>query len=137
MSDGPCSFDDREIIANGVHEAHIKRMRDERVADRYLGEVRERPKKSQILELQIVAGVHAKAQGMRGLAGPRVSCNTCRSGLGTVLERSRKRLGVELDAIGPHRVRPGDGGEVRVYEHAHPNARAFEFVDEPSDLGAR
>src|SRR5579862_2617408 len=63
------SYKNREVFAHDGLEADKERARHDRVPDRHFVQMRERAEHRQILEVEVVAGVHAKAEGLRSLRG--------------------------------------------------------------------
>ena len=91
-----------KVVLDRLRIAQFERIGDQRVADRHFLHARNSGEEiCEVFAIQIVAGVHAKplAQG-RLSRGDKARQHTClfRRPVG-----SRKRLGVELDAIGASR----------------------------------
>ena len=89
-----------QIVPDRPIQPDVQRMADERVADRYLVEVRERAEQREVVEIEIVAGIDAEAEAVGEPRGggvlveallPDVAARRIRAGVG---------LGVELDPIG-------------------------------------
>ena len=60
------------IIANALRQTDEHRVADERVANRDFVEMRQPSELDQIVEIEIVAGVDAKTEGVRELRGARI-----------------------------------------------------------------
>ena len=59
----------REIVTNAAVQPDPQRMAHERMADRHFVEVRERAEQHEVVEVQIVAGVHAQPERVRAVGG--------------------------------------------------------------------
>ena len=81
----------------------------------------------EIVEIQIMAGIDAKAKFMRKPRGARVRGKRLAC---LRLERARERFGVQLDAGGPYICRPPDRRFFWIDEHAHANPIVMEVRDE-------
>ena len=60
---------DAEIVPHRPIKTNPERVTDQRVADRHFVEVRQGPKQQQVLEIEVVPGVDAEAEGVRELGG--------------------------------------------------------------------
>src|SRR5258708_1506397 len=58
-----------QIFSDGCFEADVKGAADECVADRHFIEVRQCAKQNEIIEIEVVAGVHAQSQLMSAACG--------------------------------------------------------------------
>ena len=108
---------------DALGQADEQRVADQRVADRDFVEVRERTKHHEVVEVEIVAGVHAEAERVREFRGPRVLGERLLPGVAAALEGAGERLGVEL-----HAIRADVGG---------PADRRLHGIDKDADAYAR
>ena len=83
-----------------ARETHVQRPGHDGVPDRHLVEKWQLSKDGQVREIQIVARVHAQPQRVREFGGLDVGSEATTAFIGAPFERARKRLGLELDAIG-------------------------------------
>src|SRR5258705_5452562 len=86
----------------------------------------------EIVEIQIMAGIDAKAKFMRKPRGARVHGKRLACLRLAALERTRERFGIQLDAGGPYVCRPPDRRFFWIDEHAHANPIVMEVRDEPT-----
>ena len=112
----------REVVADGAIETDPQRVTDQRVADRHLVEMRQRPEQRQVLQIEIVAGVDAEAERVRELGGRDVARERLRGARRRPLEGACERLGVELDAIGAEARGPSHGRLLGIDEQADADA---------------
>src|SRR5262245_66546508 len=84
--------------------------------------MRKEPELDQIIEIEIVAGVDAKSEGVRELRGPRIPVERLASVHGAALKRASERFGIQLDSIAAHLRGPANGSLLRIHEEAHANA---------------
>ena len=61
-----------EIFADALREADKQRVADQRMADGDFIQMRQPAEDDEVVEIQIVSGVHAEPQRMRKLRGARV-----------------------------------------------------------------
>ena len=88
-------------------EADEDRAADQRVADRHLVDVRHPPEDRQVVQVEVVAGVHAEAAVVRASGGVRRTARGCAvSSVATASERPRERLRVKLHAVARRCRRP-------------------------------
>ena len=97
-------------------------MADERVANRHFVEVRQATELHQIVEIEIVAGVDTKTEGVRELRRPRISGERLAPVHVAALERAGEGFRVQLDPMGAHFRRPANGRLFRIDEQADANA---------------
>src|SRR5690348_8302551 len=62
------SRQDIEILPDTLRQPDEQRMTDERVTNRHFGQMREPPEHHQVLEIEIVPGVHREAHRVRRLS---------------------------------------------------------------------
>src|SRR5687768_12744575 len=126
-----------EVLANGLGESDEDRVANQGVSDRHLVEVRKAPEDHEVIEVEIVSGVHADAKGMRVRGRFRVLAERGVRRLDAALERARVWLGVQLDAIGAKLRGPLHGREQRINEKAHSNTVGLQVTDGPGESVAR
>jgi hypothetical protein len=87
--------------------------------------------RGQVVQIQIVPRVHAKAYRPRVRRGLRKLFEDCREIAARVCDRVR--LGVEFDAICAGSLCRGNGGKIGVNEHRGANAPAFRLREQRRD----
>src|SRR5678815_4833341 len=97
-------------------------MADKGVANRHFVQMRQAPELHQIVEIEIVAGVHTKTERVRKLRGPRVDGERLARGHVAALERTSERLRVQLDAICAHLRCKANRVVPRIHEQTDANA---------------
>src|ERR1700683_2443788 len=131
------SGDRGEVLSHGSIEPHPQGPADERVADRHLSEVRQRTEQRQVLHVEVLTGVDAKAETVGETRSRGVAIEAGATRLGAEREGLGKRLGVKLDPIGsgfrgpPHRL---DG---RIDEQTHANTARLEPSHDGTDRRRR
>ena len=118
------SYKNAQIFAYDGVEATEERPRHDGMADRHFVKMRKRPKHREVVEIEIVAGIHAKAERVRRTRGAGVGLKRAAGGVRTALERAGEWLGVELHAVGAERGRELNGRIVRINKQADAGARA-------------
>ena len=93
-------------------------------------QVRQRPEKRQVFEVQIVAGVDAQPGGMRDIRGPGVDAERLEGFDRSALERPCVRFGVQLDTVGAGRGRKPDGLGRGIDKEADADAQGFQVADD-------
>ena len=101
-------------------EGEAQRVGNQRVSDRYLGDLADGAEQHQVVEVQVVTGVHPQAQ-LAGIAGRIPVALEHRQGLGVVDAELGggvgERAGIELDPIGADRSgAPSPAASASVYE---------------------
>src|SRR5690606_32115951 len=119
--------EDLEVFADDLLEAHEERPGDEGVADGDFVEVGELAEEWEVVEIEVVAGVHAEAAGVRDAGRLGVDLEG-RLAL-PALEGAGVGLGVELDAIGAELGGPLDGPALGVHEERDADAGVLQALD--------
>src|SRR5712691_10498641 len=114
---------DIKKFADALREADKQRVADERVADRHFIEMRQAAEQHEVVEIEVVTRVHAEAERMRELRGAGVDGERLTRVRLAVLERSRERFRVQLDAVAAHLRRPPNRRLLRIDEQADANVR--------------
>ena len=122
-----------QVILYALPQSDKECVTDEGVADRHFRQVRELAKDNQVVQIEIVSCIDAKAERVRQLCGPGVPLELYSSLTLTARKRSRKRLGIELHAIPAKRRRPAHGGFLRVDEQAHSDSCGSEVSNDLSN----
>ena len=119
-------------------EADEQRARHDRVADRHFIQMRKLAEQHEVVQIEIVAGVDAEAEGSRQPRRLHVHLERTAGLIGAALEGTGERLGVKLHAIGAERRGEPHGVRLRLDEQAHANAvRLQRRGSRPADLGLR
>ena len=130
---GSLRYERRQIVTNRPIETNEERPAHERVADRYLIEVRERPEQRQVEQIEIVASVHAEPETVSHVGGIDVPLEASLPRIGCTGIRTRERLGIELYTVGSHRRRPTDSSKIRIDEQADPDPLFLQALNNRSD----
>ncbi len=96
--------------------------------------MRHAPERREIVQVEIVARIDAKASFMRVPGSGRVLLQARGELRAPGLESARKRLGIELHAIGTEVRRPVDRRRFGVDEHADADARRLKLADDLSQI---
>src|SRR5437762_13913976 len=83
-----------KIFAHTLRQADEDRIADEGVADRDFVEMRQPAEQHEVVEIEVVPGVHAEAKRMRELRRARVERERLPRVRLVALERPRERLGI-------------------------------------------
>ena len=124
-------------LSHGAVEADEERAADQRVADGYFVQVRQRPKQRQIPGIEVMTRVHPEPERVRDVRRLDVAAEAAVHRLRAFLECMCEGLCVELDAIPADRGGPFDGGPVRIHEDADADAAFPQVADNLAHVSGR
>src|SRR5580765_2219322 len=123
-----------QVILDGLRQADPQRVTDERVADRHLGQVRQRPEEHQVLQIEIVSGIDAQTEFVREPRRRHVARERLPAGRLARFEGPREGLGIQLDPIRAEPRGPAHRFRLRLDEDADANPGLLEPRDDAPEL---